>query len=39
MAAILNKPGSRANTIACVQDEVERIYELAQTLQVAKLLF
>lgn len=29
-----NKPGSRSNTMAYVQEEVERIYELAQTLQV-----
>jgi len=33
-----NKPGSRSNTIAYVQEEVERIFKLAQTLQVGALL-
>lgn len=33
-----NKPGSRSNTIAYVEEEVERIFELAQTLQVGTLL-
>jgi len=28
------KPGSRSSTLACVQEQVERIYELAQTMQV-----
>lgn len=39
MATIGNKSGSRANTIACVQEQVERIYQLAQSLQVSTLLF